>query len=476
MENDPNHPDNCSYNDDVIKTNDDHDYAGSYDIGPELEDRKNFQKKRMKTEHNSNTSQIEVDSFNLSSSSRTAETSDTLKICSEAVMSSNSERAVSPGVFSDSESDPEMVELFHEPDQSQELTKIEDKRKKVENKDKNNNFRMNEAGESSIYFSKGKTGRISVQSTARRHECGTSSNIIKLPGGKKETESHLQKKENFNHDDSLSTTGSSDTDDFELTIETESEYRSSISTWHNKSLKSYDKLGRKNSNSENMNFEKNRSHSDLKMNENDLDVKAKKEEITILKDQSRDPLTKTKLSYSSSFSARTNPEDSNKESISKLDSSGQYVRKCQLGTKKNIIEVDKDCVEENVIEIDSDDDDKKIKSENTVNEFDKLKENRCLTSVTPSRRHYRQKLEDLGKEMNENSDSVTELMKESPGAKLLGKIDNMTDGSIEKAENVTEKGTEENTGRKNVDQDIYDFQCTEDGKITTVITPDIQIQ
>ena len=478
LETDSQHHSNFTYNDEPMKPND-HDYVDSYDIGPEIEDLPDLEsetKQNIKIEHNSETSQqIEANRYkqlsDLNSVTKTAKTSDTVKVCSEAVLSSStSERGVSPGVFSDFESDSETLELYLEPDEPEQHTKLEDKTDSL-SKDKNNNFKPNEDFDPKMFYTlKGKAGRVRIYPTDGQKSDKDCS--LKLPGGMKKAASEFQ--DEGGHTDG-SVTGSSDTDDFELLIETESEYEKSVGKWNTNSVKSYDKSDKLKDNNVgkwNTNSVKSYDKSDkLKGNGEWLRIKKedsenKAEQNGPLEDNrldSKGDSVKVEITDSHDLNRSKELDDSGDsiEARSKVNSNGQFIRKCQLGAVMKAAEKDEN--KENVVELSSEDceSNESVKNDSFLTDSlfsqsvkTSLKETGCSTSksVTPNRKRYGQRLEDLGKKMNEDSDSVLGLMKDKESS-----AKNLTNTSEKKSEN-------KEAGGKAFGQDDIDFFCLEDGK------------
>ena len=456
LETDSQHHSNFTYNDEPMKPND-HDYADSYDIGPEMDDLPDLEsetKQKIKIEHSSETSQqIQADRYkelsDLNSITKTAKTSDTVKVCSEAVLSSStSERGVSPGVFSDFESDSETLELYLEPDEPEQLTKLEDKKDSL-SKDKNNNFKPNEDFDPKMFYTlKGKAGRVRIYPTDGQKSDKDCS--LKLPGGMKKAASEFQ--DEGGHTDG-SVTGSSDTDDFELLIETESEYEKSVGKWNTNSVKSYDKSDKLKGNGEWLRIKKEDSENKAEQNgpleDNRLDSKGDS--------------VKVEITDSHDFNRSKELDDSGDsiEARSKVNSNGQFIRKCQLGAVMKAAEKDEN--KENVVELSSEDceSNESVKNDSFLTDSlfsqsvkTSLKETGCSTSksVTPNRKRYGQRLEDLGKKMNEDSDSVLGLMKDKESS-----ANNLTHTNEKKSEN-------KEAGGKAFGQDDIDFFCLEDGK------------
>ena len=523
LETDSQHHSNFTYNDEPMKPSD-HDYVDSYDIGPEMEDLPDLEsetKQTIKIEHNSETSQqIQANRYkqlsDLNSVTKTAKTSDTVKVCSEAVLSSStSERGVSPGVFSDFESDSETLELYLEPDEPEQHTKLEDKTDSL-SKDKNNNFKPNEDFDPKMFYTlKGKAGRVCIYPTDGQKSDKDCS--LKLPGGMKKAASEFQ--DEVGHTDG-SVTGSSDTDDFELIIETESEYDNSVGKWNTNSVKSYDKsdklkdngvgkwntnsvksydksdklkdnsVGKWNTNSVNKSYDKSDKLKDnsewLRIKKEDSENKADK--IGPLEDNrvdSKGDSVKVETTDSHDFNGSKKLDDSGDsieagskvsgdsveaaskflgdsfEAGSKVNSNGQYIRKCQLSTVMKGAEIDEN--KENVIELSSEDceSNESVKNDSFLTDSlfsqsvkTSLKETGCSTlkSVTPNRKRYGQRLEDLGKKMNDDSDSVLGLMKDKESS-----ANNLTNTNEKKSDN-------KEAGGKAFGEDDIDFFCLEDGK------------
>ena len=478
LETDSQHHSNFTYNDEPMKPND-HDYVDSYDIGPEMEDLPDLEsetKQKIKIEHDLETSQqIEANRYkqlsDLNSITKTAKTSDTVKVCSEAVLSSStSERGVSPGVFSDFESDSETLELYLEPDEPEHLTKLEDKKDSL-SKDKNNNFKGNEDFDPKMFYTlKGKAGRVRIYPTDGQKSDKDCS--LKLPGGMKKAASEFQ--DEGGHTDG-SVTGSSDTDDFELIIETESEYKNSVDKWNTNSVKSYDKSDKLKDNSEWIRIKKEDSENKAEKNgaleDNRIDSKGNSVKVETTDsgdfngskklDDSGDSIEAGSKVSRDSFKAASKVSGDSIEGGSKVNSNGQFIRKCQLGTVMKSVEKDEN--KENIVELGSEDceNNESVKNDSFLTDSlfsqsvkTSLKETGCSTSksVTPNRKRYGQRLEDLGKKMNEDSDSVLGLMKDKESS---GK--NLTNTNEKKSEN-------REAGGKVFGQDDIDFFCLEDGK------------
>ena len=466
METDPYHHANYSYNDDVIKTAGDHDYAESYDIGPDRPS------KCPKTMHDGLTSQIKMNNSNNSSgiysSARTTETDDIIKSCSKAVMSSNFDQAASPGLFSDSDSDG--LELFHDSDGSQKLTKLEDRtRVKVENR--NNNFTSDISDTTSKYFHKGGTSKSVIDTNRENFATDGHENLcVKLPGGKKETKSSCRKQSSGYNDPCND--GSSDTDDFELTIETESEYKRSTTNWCNNTLKSYDKLNHRKITDKELHKAhadcaskeaikvKNEAHTGLN-NENIKDLNDKVETDGV---SSGKKLSDDVIQLDSDDSSDQNCSEAagpSKESASKCDSDGQYVRKCQLDVKDKSTTGRTECLKTDKTADDFVKDNTKSELYTAWNDI--MKDDSDKVVKTPNRQHYGQRLEDIGRKMTENSNTESKLLKENGyhGANLLEEKDKNGDCRVEI---ITGRGAAETDRKHFDDKAVTDFQCNEDGK------------
>lgn len=451
MEADPYHHGNNTYIDDITGSCVDHTYSENYDIGPDYESVKDGSLKRKINRdvigRNSHLNEnISTDFSGSDSKGLTVESDDIIKICSKAVMSSSEDQPVSPGVFSDSGSDT--LELFHESDGSQKLTKIED-RSKSDKENKNNHF-TSETSVTSKYFSTVKDDSV-LENSVRED----SKNCIdKLPGGGKR---NIKTGLNEDHD-----TCSSDTDDFELVVETETEYNSCTNKWYDNSLKSYSKLENRRTKNEASAGKKNgfvKSDTDISSYNK---LKPPADVNNIAKNESRN----------------MSKDESEGFDESKIVSNGEHVRKCQPTTKN-----EKQFAEENsghsVIEIteissselsETDSWDSNLKEigdtiSGSLGQPTSNKEER-----TPNRRRFGEILEDIGKKMDTNSEVKADEKLNDYRDKLLEEMSEKLEHKSDKESHKLQTATPKEKERKHAeDKDIYDFQCNEDGESLEII-------
>ena len=441
MDADPYHHNNYTINDvitsgvdhnDVISSGVDHAYAESYDIGPDVRNNRNSAMNEddvVKTSLRNKTGSSKVSG--LDSSHMTMETGDIIKECSKVVMSSD-DQPISPGVLSDSGS--EVLELFHESDGSQKLTKIEDR-------NKINNSASQEL-HTSKYFSKDKAESFENEN----HEVDRNSEE-KLPGGgKTDLNKGFTWIERQSEDQG---TGSSDTDDFELTVETESEYKKNTNKWFDNSFKSDSKS-------------ENKTWNNVKESKKcyvESELNSKSSDRTSLKQENKGDENGT-LSVKTPHSV----DNTGNSNSSIVDSNGQYVRECQLGTgksrKKSVHETEDDNLEiylsseEQLLENDI-----KSTQEGELNNKTEQKSN-VKHERTPNRHRFGQKLEDIGRKMDDNVKADSDHAKNDTPVKTEYK-DKLYDDMMEKL--VSANSRKEKERKATVDKDIFDFQCS-DGK------------
>ena len=442
METDPYHHSNYTSNDDVMSSFGDHAYAESYDIGPDVKNDGNVTWKEDVVKTSLRTINGSSNVAGVDSKHVTTETDDIIKTCSKAVMSSD-DQPISPGVLSDSES--EVLELFHESDGSQKLTKIEDR-------NRNNNF-ANQKPCTSKYFSQVKADNVFENENPEVDR----NSEDKLPGGGK---NDLKTSWNGGQTEDQET-GSSDTDDFELAIETESEYKRNTNTWYDKSLKSYSKLENRTVNK----VFKERNKCSVK-SEMDLELSERKRS-KCLKQEIQDSQNKTSHNETETHSV----DKTENCSSSRVDSNGQYIRKCQLETP-NKTEIRKHSMPETEVdnlEIYLNSEADLLESKTATPEGNLNKTQRQNSKVkeerTPNRHRFGQKLEDIGRKMDENTKIESEISKKEPLVKTEYR-DKLLEEMNEKLDSSARTGSSKKDKVKKtaVDNDIYDFQCNEDGK------------
>ena len=407
MDSDPYHHSNYTTNDDLITSFKDHAYAENYDIGPDVKNNKNMTMEEndvVKTSLRNKTGSFKVSGID--SDHVTTETDDIIKTCSKAVMSSD-DQPISPGVLSDSES--EVIELFHESDGSQKLTKIEDRNR--------NNNSANQEIHTSKYFSKEKAEIFENGN----HEVDRNSEE-KLPGGGK---NNLDKSIWNDGQSEEQLTGSSDTDDLDLVIETETEYKKNTNRWFDNSFKSYSKSENRTWNNVVKEAKKCSGKSGLDLEP--FEGKSSKR----FKRESKDNENEVPNGETSTYS-----EDKSETEGDNLEiylNSEDYLNE---GNDENPTQG------EGV---------KKTPAKNS-----NVKEER-----TPSRHRFGQKLEDIGQKMDDNGKAKSDHVQNDTPVK-----NEYRDKSLEEMHErlVSGNSKKEKEKKTTVDKDVYDFQCNEDGK------------